>query len=170
MPRSTGPVPAALLISGSGPLDRDSNMPGQPLNIGSALAESLRAHGVGSLRFDKRGVGRSEGDYLTTGFDLETARRGVRPPCPSSRQRADGGRLTVIGHSVGATVAIRLARATPWLAGVVLLSASLRSGVDTHALAVGADRLVSAVALPAPGRALRPPAGAGPATPARLDR
>jgi uncharacterized protein len=68
-PERDPPVPAALLLSGSGPLDRDSNMRRQVLNVGSALAAALAAHGVASLRYDKRGVGESGGDYLTTGFD-----------------------------------------------------------------------------------------------------
>jgi hypothetical protein len=46
MPGSRDSVPAALLLSGSGPLDRDSNMPGQVLNVGSALASALAAHGA----------------------------------------------------------------------------------------------------------------------------
>ena len=72
-PETSGQAPAALLINGSGPLDRDSNMPGQALNITNAIASALAVHGVASLRYDKRGVGESGGDYLTTGFDQETA-------------------------------------------------------------------------------------------------
>ena len=71
MPSSQGVVPGALVLSGSGPLDRDTNMPGQQLNIGVRLSSALLSHGVGSLRFDKRGVGQSAGDYLTTGFEQE---------------------------------------------------------------------------------------------------
>jgi uncharacterized protein len=129
-PAPSDPAPAALLVNGSGPLDRDSNMPGQTLNVANALASALAAHGVGSLRYDKRGVGRSGGDYLSTGFEQETSdaftalealRRspGIRPD-----------RLTVIGHSVGATIAIRLASGRHELAGVVLLAGSSQPGAD----------------------------------------
>jgi hypothetical protein len=78
-PQGRNSVPAALLISGSGPLDRNSNMPGQALNIASALASHLFHHGIASLRYDKRGVAASAGEYLRTGFDEEHPRRAARP-------------------------------------------------------------------------------------------
>ncbi len=89
-PESAGSHPAALILSGSGPLDRDSNMPEQKLDIANALASALAARGVASLRYDKRGVGESGGDYLVTGFDQETsdARRRSQHcavPGPSTR-------------------------------------------------------------------------------------
>jgi len=70
-PERGDPVPAALLINGSGPLDRDSNMPGQTLDVARALATHLSQHGIASLRYDKRGVAASPGDFLRTGFDEE---------------------------------------------------------------------------------------------------
>lgn len=73
MPDDEGPHPAVLLVSGSGPLDRDSNMPGQRLDVAKSLAEGLATRGVASLRYDKRGVGASSGDYLAATFSDETA-------------------------------------------------------------------------------------------------
>ena len=105
-------------------------MPGQVLNIGSALASALVSHGVGSLRFDKRGVSQSEGDYLTTGFEEEINDAAAALEALREAEGIDRSRVTVIGHSVGATVAIRLARRTQWLAGAVLLAASVRSGEE----------------------------------------
>jgi uncharacterized protein len=61
-PDQGGRVPAALILNGSGPLDRDSNMPGQDLNVAVAIADALAAVGVASVRYDKRGVGESDGD------------------------------------------------------------------------------------------------------------
>lgn len=129
-PAAGDSVPGALLLNGSGPLDRDSNMPGQALNIANAFASALASHGVASVRYDKRGVGESSGDYLTTGFeqemdDLRSALDALRVT-----QRIDPSRVTVIGHSVGATIAIRLASRHDWLAGVVLLSGAARSGEE----------------------------------------
>lgn len=129
-PTRDGRAPAALLISGSGSLDRDSNTPGQTLDVASALATALAAQGVASLRYDKRGVGESGGDYLSTGFDQETV-----DACDALRElgRAsgiDGDRLVVIGHSVGAMIAIRLARSNRQLAGTVLLCPSSRKGAE----------------------------------------
>ena len=75
-PDDPGPHPAALLLSGSGPLDRDSNMAQQRLDIANALAAGLAAGGVASLRYDKRGVGMSGGEYLTASLSDETADAG----------------------------------------------------------------------------------------------
>jgi pimeloyl-ACP methyl ester carboxylesterase len=132
-PLAESPTTAALLISGSGPLDRDSNMAGQQLGVASALAAALEQRGVGSLRFDKRGVGASAGDYLRTGFELEVSDASCALDALRTDDRVDPRRVVVIGHSVGATIAIRLAARTPTLTGVVLLSVACRSGADVMA-------------------------------------
>ena len=125
-----GLVPAALLISGSGPLDRDSNMRRQKLEIASAIAAALAARGVASLRIDKRGIGESGGDHLRAGFDRETADATAALAALRAGGRIDPTRITVIGHSAGAIIAIRLAAADGALAGVVLLSAAARNGTE----------------------------------------
>jgi hypothetical protein len=58
-PDRHGRHPSALLVNGSGPLDRDSAMPGMALGLGRALATALADHGCAMLRCDKRGVGAS---------------------------------------------------------------------------------------------------------------
>lgn len=52
---------AILLIAGSGPTDRNGNTPLLPGGNNSLLqlADSLAAHGIASLRYDKRGIGKS---------------------------------------------------------------------------------------------------------------
>jgi uncharacterized protein len=129
-PRDRNPVPAALLISGSGPLDRNSNMPGQALNIASALASHLSYHGIASLRYDKRGVAASAGEYLRTGFDEEERDALYALDALHGVAGVDPSRICVIGHSVGATIAIRLAAVGDWLAAIVLLSAAAGSGLE----------------------------------------
>ena len=130
LPEAAGPAPAALLLSGSGPLDRDSNMRDQRLDIASALASALAAHGVGSLRFDKRGVGASSGDYMRTGFAQETRDAAAALDALRSAGGVDGDRLSVAGHSVGATIASRLAASGAGLAGAVLLSGQAQTGAE----------------------------------------
>jgi pimeloyl-ACP methyl ester carboxylesterase len=129
-PQEGDPAPAALIISGSGPLDRDSNMPGQTLNIGRTLASHLSQQGIASLRYDKRGVAASSGEYLRTGFDDET--RDALHAVDALRGAAgiDPRRVCAIGHSVGAAIAIRLAAERDWLAAAVLLSAAACSGLE----------------------------------------
>jgi uncharacterized protein len=129
-PKGAEDAPAVLLLSGSGPLDRDSNMPGQALDVSSALATTLGAHGVASLRYDKRGVGESGGQWVRTGFQEETDDAAAALVALRRAPGIDPGRLTIIGHSLGATIAIRLAESYDRIAGIVLLSVACRSGLD----------------------------------------
>ena len=62
------PFPAALILPGSGPIDRDGDHKRLPLGVSRALAEALADHGIASLRYDKRGTGSSEGEFLPTGL------------------------------------------------------------------------------------------------------
>src|SRR5919201_6015251 len=65
-------VAAALLLSGSGGSDRDSDVRrgGRTLRVGvmRAVADALERSRVSSLRYDKRGVGASGGDVLRAGM------------------------------------------------------------------------------------------------------
>ena len=112
-PPSEAPRPAVLLISGSGPLDRNSNTDAQSLNIASAIAEHLATLGIASLRFDKRGTGASGGDYATTGFNDETDDAATALHHLANLEGIDAGHIAVIGHSAGATIGIRLAASEP---------------------------------------------------------
>jgi predicted acyl esterase len=125
-----GPGPAALIVNGSGPLDRDSNMRGQRLDVASAIAAALAARGIASLRFDKRGVGASEGDFLRTDFQTETSDAGAALAWLRDQPEVDGSRVALIGHSVGATVAVRLASSGEAVAGAVLLAGAARPGEE----------------------------------------
>jgi uncharacterized protein len=97
VPEGAVRVPAALILSGSGPLDRNSNMAGQALNVANALTDVLTEQGVATLRYDKRGVGGSEGDYLVTGFDTETSDAASALAWLGDRAEIDGSRLAVWG-------------------------------------------------------------------------
>ena len=121
------PGPAALLISGSGPIDRNSNAKRLPINVMGRIATNLAANGITSLRYDKRGVGESDGDYLSTGFydnisDARAALTALR-----ARPEVDADQVVVIGHSEGALIASALA-ADEQLGGVALLAGAATNG------------------------------------------
>jgi uncharacterized protein len=126
------PLAAALLISGSGKTDRDSDVR-LPLHqmlrsgITREIAEALLAARVSSLRYDKRGLGASGGDYMTTGMSqrLDDARAALG----WLSARVAGLPLLVIGHSEGTFYAGRLA-ADGAVAGAVLISGAARTGGD----------------------------------------
>jgi pimeloyl-ACP methyl ester carboxylesterase len=148
---ATEPIAAALLIPGSGRTDRNSDvrLPGGMKLRGAitgALAEALGAARVSTLRFDKRGVGASSGDYLTTGMEQRAA--DVRAARDWLAAKAAGLPLLAIGHSEGTYYAAQLA-AHGQAAGIVLLSGPARTGADvlTYQVAELADRIPAAAKL-----------------------
>ncbi|MCU1669913.1 MAG: alpha/beta hydrolase fold protein [Blastococcus sp.] len=137
LPAGTGPFPAAVLVSGSGPVDRNSNAPRLAIEATRQLAHALARAGIASLRYDKRGVGASRlrRDGITEGKD-GWKRAGLFDNADdvaaafaalAGRTEADPQRLFLIGHSEGATLVARTAAgllaapAGPRPAGVVLL-------------------------------------------------
>lgn len=118
---------AALLIAGSGRTDRDSDTGKFKLGVTRAIAEALTPVGVSTLRYDKRGVGASEGDYLGTGMTQRLT--DARAALTWLATAAPGLPLLVIGHSEGALHAAELA-AADGVAGVVLLSMAARRGEE----------------------------------------
>jgi uncharacterized protein len=145
------PVAAALLIPGSGRTDRNSDVQlpmGQRLRgaITAALAEALGGARVCTLRFDKRGVGASGGDYLSTGMKQRYA--DVRAASDWLAAKAAGLPQLAIGHSEGTYYAAQLA-ADGQAAGIVLLSGAARTGADvlSYQVAELADRVPASAKL-----------------------
>lgn len=131
LPAAPGPHPTALLLPGSGPVDRDSDAPRLPIGITRALAHSLAAAGVASFRYDKRGVGASPGDWRRAGLwdGADDARAALR--LLATRPEVDPARLVLIGHSEGAVLATAIGADTDVrLAGVGLLSPTARTGEE----------------------------------------
>jgi pimeloyl-ACP methyl ester carboxylesterase len=151
-PGGDGRHGAALLVNGSGPIDRDGAMPGMALGLGPALAAALAGHGCALLRYDKRGVGASGGNYLSTGFHDECRDAAAALAALRAHPAVDAERVFVIGHSTGAVVAATLARAAPPPAGYVLLAGAAQPG--ERVMAWQSDRI--AATLPWPLRPLGP--------------
>lgn len=144
-------LPAALLIAGSGPVDRDGNARRAPIGIQLALADVLARTGVASLRFDRRGI--SDGtDWRESTFGDNTRDAAAALDALAADPRIDALRLVVIGHSEGALHALRLAvgQAGTTPAAVVLLSGTARRGDDV--LLWQAEQI--GPSLPAPVRGL----------------
>ncbi len=115
------PYPAALFVHGSGPLDRDANAPGLATDIFRDLAHHLAVAGVGSLRYDKRGVGESGGELHTAGLSdlVSDAREALH--ALAQHEAIDGDQLYVLGHSEGGYIAPLLAD-EPGVQGLVLIA------------------------------------------------
>jgi uncharacterized protein len=130
LPDSDQPSPAVVMASGSGPLDRDSNHRRARFDVAHQLASALAEAGLASLRYDKRGVGQTPGDWRRAGLydnvdDLGRARDAL-----AARPEVDADRLLVAGHSEGGILAASLAARTPSVAGLVLLSMSATPGEE----------------------------------------
>ncbi|WP_049973976.1 S9 family peptidase [Azospirillum sp. B4] len=133
LPPGKGPFPAALLITGSGPQDRDETMEGhKPFLV---LADALTRRGIAVLRVDDRGVGRSTGDFeaaITPDFATDAA-AGVA--FLRSRREIDPARVGLIGHSEGGLIAPMVANQAdggkgPAIAWLVLMAGPALPGED----------------------------------------
>ena len=127
-PPGDGPFPTALLLAGSGELDRDANHKKIRLNLSRDLAANLAEAGWASLRFDKRGVGASTGDYLSTGFFDE--RSDAEATLAWLRGQPETDVVVAVGHSAGSLMAAELAGREPGVEGAVLLATSAKTGED----------------------------------------
>lgn len=128
IPQGPGPFPAVLLLSGSGPQDRDGALYGhQPLLV---IADHLSRHGIAVLRVDDRGVGGSTGnvDEATTADFARDALAGVR--FLESHPKIAKGRIGLLGHSEGGIVAPLAASQSPGVAFVVLLAGTGVPGAE----------------------------------------
>lgn len=116
LPEGDGPWTTALLVAGSGPTDRDGNTPLLPAAIDNLkrLAHALARRGIASVRYDKRGVGRSSCPGLRE-ESLRFEHLVDDAALLAGHLAQDGriGRLLLAGHSEGALVALLAAQGMP---------------------------------------------------------
>jgi len=119
--QAIGPVPALLLIQGSGPTDRDGNQPpGRGTDLIKQLAAFLEQRGIASLRLDKRGMHANKAQMPLDQAQMATffqwtnfvgdAVAGYR--FLASQPGIDGTRTGILGHSEGGMLALELSVAT----------------------------------------------------------
>ena len=126
VPHAGAAVPVVLLVSGSGPTDRDGNGPGfTPASL-RQLAESLATRGIATLRFDKRGLAGSASAaipeaQLTFEMLADDVAAWLRLLAGDRRF----SRVVVAGHSEGALLGLLALRQAP-AAGYVSLEGAAR--------------------------------------------
>jgi pimeloyl-ACP methyl ester carboxylesterase len=127
MPTGHGPFPAVVLVPGSGPSDRDETIEGnKPFRD---IAWGLASQGIAVLRYDKRTLVHGEQmlrlrsftvqdefvDDAVAGFRLLLHTPGI-----------DRHAIYLLGHSEGGTLAPRIARRAPQLAGLIIMAGATR--------------------------------------------
>lgn len=121
LPEGESLVPSVLMIHGTGPLDRNENMKGQRMDVFNSIAHHLATAGIASLRYDKRGCGRSSGDYYRAGnSDLVDDAINCADVL-GQFEFCDPSRLFVLGHSEGCIIAPQVSAKRPNVAGLILL-------------------------------------------------
>lgn len=138
IPEGKGPFPGVILVSGSGPQDRDEQLLGhKPFLV---LADHLTRKGIAVLRYDDRGVGQSTGDFAKgTSDDLaEDALAAIK--FLASRPDVNPAQVGIVGHSEGGLIAPMVAATSDVPKFLVLLAGPGMPGAD---LLVLQGRLIS---------------------------
>jgi pimeloyl-ACP methyl ester carboxylesterase len=120
IPQGNGPFPAVVLITGSGPQDRDEAIMGhRPFLV---LADHLTRNGIAVLRYDDRGIGKSTGNFSkATNSDFVEDTLAI-VSWLKTRKEVDPRRIGLVGHSEGGVIAPRAAVKSTDVAFIVLLA------------------------------------------------
>jgi len=126
LPRDIGPFPAAVLVSGSGPQDRDEFIFGhRPFLV---LSDFLTRNGIAVLRYDDRGIGKSTGNFSRATTEDFASDATAAVEFLKTRSDIKAGKIGLVGHSEGAIVAPMVANWSRDVAFVVLLAGPGMSG------------------------------------------
>ena len=126
-PAGTGPVPAVVLVHGSGPHDRDETVgASKPFKD---LAVGLASRGIAVLRYDKRTKVHGAKVAALRQFTVhEEVIEDVLGAVKALRAQPgiDAARIFVLGHSLGGMLVPRIATADPAIAGSIVLAGPAR--------------------------------------------
>jgi pimeloyl-ACP methyl ester carboxylesterase len=120
IPNGTGPFPAVVFVTGSGPQDRDEALMGhRPFLV---IADYLARHGIASLRYDDRGFAKSTGKFATAtsadfAADAEAALHFLQRMPGIARDH-----VGILGHSEGGLIGPMIAARTRDVAFLVLMA------------------------------------------------
>lgn len=123
-------LPAVIIISGSGPQNCDGNSPDGftfQTDIYRDIAIELSKKGFAVLRYDDRGVGKSEGNFQTSIFSdfLNDAKAALA--FLKTRTEIDKGKILLLGHSEGGIIASIIASEDPSINQILLMGTPAKS-------------------------------------------
>jgi hypothetical protein len=120
LPTKEGKFPVVILITGSGPQNRDEELLGhKPFLV---IADYLTKNGIAVLRYDDRGIAKSTGDFKSAtsadfATDVEAAIAFLK-----TRKEIDKKKIGLIGHSEGGVIAPMVAARSKDVAFIVMLA------------------------------------------------
>ena len=120
LPSATGIHPTVILVTGSGPLNRDSDIFGFP--IFGFLADHLTRKGIAVLRSDDRGVGGSTGDVTEANLEDYAGDVVAAIELLKTHPNVDSSQIGLIGHSQGGLVGAIAASRSDDVAFVVMMA------------------------------------------------
>lgn len=119
-PKDASKSPVVILISGSGPQDRDESLMGhRPFFV---LADYLTRNGIAVLRYDDRGYGRSTGNHTTATTEDFASDVKAAVEFLKGRKEIDATKIGLMGHSEGGIIAPMVAQANDDIDFIVLLA------------------------------------------------
>jgi uncharacterized protein len=128
LPKGAGPFPAVVMITGSGPQDRDDTMMGhRPFLV---IADHLTRKGIAVLRVDDRGTGKSTGKFgtaTTADFATDTV---ACVQFLKMRSDIDRKHIGLIGHSEGGVIAPTVAAENDDVAFMVMMAGTAVPGSE----------------------------------------
>jgi pimeloyl-ACP methyl ester carboxylesterase len=128
LPSGTGPFKCVILISGSGPQNRDEELLGhKPFQV---ISDHLSKTGTAVFRFDDRGIAKSTGDHdKATSADFASDVVAIYDYL-SNDKRINTSQIGLAGHSEGGMIAAMAAVKRPTVAFVISLAGTGVSGKD----------------------------------------
>lgn len=119
-PEGSGPFPAVVFVSGSGPQDRDEDVFGhKPFLV---IADYLTKKGIAVLRYDDRGVGKSKGEFSgATTFDFADDAEAAFNYL-LNRKEINSEKIGILGHSEGGLIAPIVASRNKEVAFIIMLA------------------------------------------------
>ncbi|MCI0682723.1 MAG: alpha/beta fold hydrolase [Gemmataceae bacterium] len=127
-PRGDGPFPAAIMLTGSGPQDRDETIFGhKPFLV---IADHLTRRGVAVLRVDDRGIGGSTGNVMNATVDDNVQDVLAGLAFLKGRPDINQAKMGLIGHSEGGLLAPLVATRSKDVAFLVLLAGTALPGEE----------------------------------------
>ena len=138
LPSKEGKHPAIILISGSGPNDRDETILGfKPFKI---IADYMTKKGVAVLRYDKRNVGKSKGKNISESTTMDFADDAIEAfNYLKTRNDINAEQIGLWGHSEGGLVAPMVASKNKNIAFIILMAGP---GVNGGEIILEQSRLI----------------------------